>query len=115
MRTHHSHLISVLALGAALLASLSAQAADAMVARGLIVTLKAPADGGRESPQATRERLKAVAADAGLASATAPMPVGPRAHLLPFAAPLTGAAVQDAERRARLNPQVASVEPDVRL
>ncbi len=115
MRTHHSHLISALALGAALLASLSAQAADAMVARGLIVTLKAPADGGRESPQATRERLKAVAADAGLASATAPMPVGPRAHLLPFAAPLTGAAVQDAERRARLNPQVASVEPDVRL
>ena len=60
MRTHHSHLISALALGAALLASLSAQAADAMVARGLIVTLKAPADGGRESPQATRERLKAV-------------------------------------------------------
>ena len=115
MRTHHSHLISALALGAALLASLSAQAADAMVARGLIVTLKAPADGGRESPQATRERLKAVAADAGLASATAPMPVGPRAHLLPFAAPLTGAAVQDAERRVRLNPQVASVEPDVRL
>ena len=115
MRTHHSHLISALALGAALLASLSAQAADAMVARGLIVTLKAPADGGRESPQATRERLKAVAADAGLASATAPMPVGPRAHLLPFAAPLTGTAVQDAERRVRLNPQVARVEPDVRL
>ena len=115
MRTHHSHLISVLALGAALLASLSAQAADAMVARGLIVTLKAPADGGRESPQATRERLKAVAADAGLASATAAVPVGPRAHLLPFAAPLTGTAVQDAERRVRLNPQVARVEPDVRL
>ena len=115
MRTHHSHLISVLALGAALLASLPAQAADAMVARGLIVTLKAPADGGRESPQATRERLKAVAADAGLASAMAAVPVGPRAHLLPFAAPLTGTAVQDAERRVRLNPQVARVEPDVRL
>jgi len=115
MRTLRPHLLPVLALGAALLASLPAQAADAMVARGLIVTLKAPADGGRESPQATRERLKAVANDAGLASATAAVPVGPRAHLLPFAAPLTGTAVQDAERRVRLNPQVARVEPDVRL
>ncbi|HNL43107.1 MAG TPA: S8 family serine peptidase, partial [Ottowia sp.] len=56
-----------------------------------------------------------VAADAGLGGAQAPMPVGPGAHLLPFAAPLTGTAVQDAERRVRLNPQVASVEPDVRL
>ncbi|HNK54408.1 MAG TPA: S8 family serine peptidase, partial [Ottowia sp.] len=55
------------------------------------------------------------AADAGLGGAQAPMPVGPGAHLLPFAAPLTGTAVQDAERRVRLNPQVASVEPDVRL
>ena len=115
MRILTAHLLPALALGTALLTSLPARAADATVARGLIVTLKAPSDGGRESPQATRERLRAVAADAGLGGAQAPMPVGPGAHLLPFAAPLTGTAVQDAERRVRLNPQVASVEPDVRL
>lgn len=115
MRTLRPHLLPALALGAALLISLPARAADATVARGLIVTLKAPSDGARESTQATRERLRAVAADAGLGGAQAPMPVGPGAHLLPFAAPLTGTAVQDAERRVRLNPQVASVEPDVRL
>ncbi len=115
MRILTAHLLPALALGTALLTSLPARATDATVARGLIVTLKAPSDGGRESPQATRERLRAVAADAGLGGAQAPMPVGPGAHLLPFAAPLTGTAVQDAERRVRLNPQVASVEPDVRL
>ncbi|HQO54227.1 MAG TPA: S8 family peptidase, partial [Ottowia sp.] len=115
MRILTAHLLPALALGTALLTSLPARATDATVARGLIVTLKAPSDGGRESPQATRERLRAVAADAGLGGAQAPMPVGPGAHLLPFAAPLTGTAVQDAERRVRLNPQVARVEPDVRL
>ena len=46
MRTHHSHLISVLALGAALLASLSAQAADAIVPlRELAATLARHAPG----------------------------------------------------------------------
>jgi len=115
MRILTAHLLPALALGTALLTSLPARAADATVARGLIVTLKAPSDGARESPQATRERLRAVATDAGLGGTQAPMPVGPGAHLLPFAAPLTGTAVQDAERRVRLNPQVASVEPDVRL
>ena len=110
------HFSSALWLSAALLAA-GAHAApgDAPVARGLIVTLKAPADGSRDTPQAARERLKTVAADAGLPAAEAPMAVGRAAHLLPFAQPLTGAALQDAERRVRLNPQVASVEPDVRL
>ena len=110
------HCTSVLWLSAALLAA-GAHAApgDAPVARGLIVTLKAPADGSRETPQAARERLKTVATDAGLPGAQAPMPVGSRAHLLHFAQPLTGAALQAAERRVRLNPLVASVEPDVRL
>ena len=93
----------------------AAPAAD-LVARGLIVTLKAPAAGaGRETPQAASERLKAVAADARLPAAAAPMAVGREAHLLAFARPLSGAALADAERRVRLHPQVAQVEPDVRL
>ena len=110
------HCTSVLWLSAALLATAAhAAPGDAPVARGLIVTLKAPADGSRETPQSARERLQTVAADAGLPGAQAPMPVGSRAHLLHFAQPLTGAALQAAERRVRLNPLVASVEPDVRL
>lgn len=113
-----------LILCAALLVSAPAQAADpasaarghdtAPAARGLIVQLKDPA-GGREAPQAQRERLAGIAAAAGLPRGQAPMPVGPSAHLLRFERPLSGAALEAAERRVRLNPQVAHVEPDVRL
>ena len=108
---------SALGLAAPLLAAGAAHAtpADAPVARGLIVTLKAPADGSREAPRAARERLKTVAADAGLPAAAAPLPVGRDAHLLPFEQPLAGSALADAERRVRLNPLVEHVEPDLRL
>ena len=106
---------SALLLSATLLAGAQAQTADAApVARGLIVQLKAAPE-GRESAQAQRERLTGIAADAGLAPSEAPMAVGSSAHLLRFARPLSGAELSDAERRVRLNPQVASVEPDVRL
>lgn len=106
---------SALLLGTALLAGAPAIAADsAPVARGLIVQLKAAPD-GREAPQALRERLAGIATDAGLPSAQAAMAVGSRGHLLRFERPLSGAALEAAERRVRLNPDVAHVEPDVRL
>ncbi len=107
-------LVSSLALGAALLAGGPARAADGPVARGLIVQLKPADGGGRESAQAERERLATVAADAGLPG-EAPMRVGAQGHLLRFPQPLSGAALETAERRVRLNAQVARVEPDVRL
>ncbi len=88
-------------------------AAEAPVARGLIVQLKAAPE-GRESAQAVRERLATVALDTGLPSQNG-TPVGDRQHLLRFDQPLSGAALEAAERRMRLNPQVASVEPDVRM
>ena len=109
--------LSAVCLTFGLLAGVAAQAAPAQapVARGLIVTLKAPVDGGRDTPQSARERLLTVAADTGLPAAQAPTPVGRHAHLLRFGGLLSGAALADAERRMRLNPEVASVEPDVRL
>lgn len=112
-----SYFATATVLSAALLAGAAAAAADtAPVARGLIVTLQAPADGGREAPQALRERLAALAADAGLpGSAEAPMAVGSRSHLLRFERPLSGAELAAAERRVRLSPGVAHVEPDLRL
>ncbi len=106
---------STLLLCAALLTGAPAVAADsAPVARGLIVQLK-DAPTGREAPQALRERLTTLAADAGLPSTQAPMAVGNRSHLLRFERPLAGAELAAAERRVRLNPAVAHVEPDVRL
>ena len=106
---------ATLLLSATLLAGAQAQAADpAPVARGLIVQLKSAPE-GRESPQAQRERLAGIAADAGLARGEAPMAVGASAHLLRFERPLSGSELAAAERRLRLHPQVAHVEPDVRL
>ncbi|MDR2128490.1 MAG: S8 family peptidase [Burkholderiaceae bacterium] len=90
-------------------------AAAAPVARGLIVRLAASSASGRESAQTVRERLAAVAREAGLPSARAAVPVGGGHHLLPFAKPLSGVAVEDALRRVRLHPQVAHAEPDARL
>jgi len=75
MSRRHPTLLSSLALCAALLAAVPVRAADAPVARGLIVQLKPADGGGRESAQAERERLATVAADAGL-SGEAPMRVG---------------------------------------
>lgn len=104
---------SLLMAAAALAAGpATAQSASAPVARGLIVQLKAAPE-GRESAQAVRERLTAVALDAGLPTDT--MPVGADRHLLRFDGLLSGPALEAAERRVRLNAQVASVEPDVRL
>lgn len=83
-------------------------------ARGLIVHLKAPSD-IRESAQATRERLTALAADTGLSPAHPPIILGGGQHLLRFAHPLSGADLQAVERRVRLHPFVATAEPDLRL
>ena len=119
-RTLAETLTRVLVLGAALAGSAAALAQPAtlpaaQVARGVIVQLRPTAASVRESTQAQRERLATVASDAGLDAAQTPMPVGAQAHLLRFAAPLTGTALDDALRRVRLNPQVASAEPDVRM
>lgn len=111
----HFHLPIALLLAAAFSVAGHAHAAEAAapVARGLIVQLKATPD-GRESAQAQRDRLASIAADAGLGGPR-PMAVGASGHLLPFARPLSGADLQAAERRMRLHPEVASVEPDVRM
>ena len=66
-----------------------------------------------QKAQRGRERLKQVASEAGLPL----LSVGEagNAHLLRFARPLRGQALQDALRRARLHPDVAWVEPNVLL
>ena len=88
-------------------------ATDAPVARGLIVRLQSAPDSAK-SAESVRERLAAVAQDSAL-PAQAGVPIGDGRHLLRFDVPLSGAALAAAERRVRLNPQVAEVEPDVRL
>ncbi|MBC7436336.1 MAG: S8 family peptidase [Bdellovibrionales bacterium] len=89
----------------------------APVARGLIVKLKEPQAGDptsaqRERPQRLQERLAAVAQDAGMFM-RGQAAIGGGHHLMRFARPLEGRAVDDALRRLRLHPDVAWVEPDV--
>jgi serine protease len=80
---------------------------------GLIVQLKA-ASGVRETPQAAHERVAALARDSSLALADH-RPLSGNHHLMRLSAALSGNALDAALRRLRLNPDVLSVEPDVRL
>lgn len=89
-------------------------AQSAMPVRGVIVTLREdPAlAGGRESPQAVRERIQGVSREAGVALA-ASRPISRQHHLLRLPQAQDGAALDDTMRRLRLHPQVKAVEPDV--
>jgi serine protease len=92
----------------------------AQPARGLIVKLKdadaasaaAAAIGAREQPRLLRERLNAVVQDAGNDIRDVTL-IGRGHHLMRFARPLEGAALEAAARRMRLHPDVAWAEPDV--
>jgi serine protease len=101
-----------LALLAASLA-VSAHAQQAPV-RNLLVRLQPAADASREAPQAVRERLQAVASDAGVAFEST-RSVGTRHQLLRLPAAQSGEQLDATVRRLRLNPQVLDVEPDVRV
>ncbi len=115
------HLLAFVLAGMTLVAAFPAQA---QVARGLIVKLKdasgATAVSAREQPRQMRERLSQVAQDSGLpmevASVSAnavPALIGQGHHLMRFARPMQGEALDAAVRRLRLHPDVAWVEPDV--
>lgn len=110
MSRYISSLLVCLVLGA------SAQA-TAQPARGLIVKLKSAETAGvasaREQPQLLRERLSAVAHDAGMTARGPLSLLGRGHHLMRFAKPLQGQALDAAVRRMRLHPDVAWVEPDV--
>ncbi len=98
---------------AALSCALSLSAA-AQPVQGLIVMLKPTAQSGREQPQEARERVLAVAQSTGVdvRSQTA---ISTSVHLLRTPAPLQGEGLDAALRRLRLHPDVAYVEPDVRI
>lgn len=93
-----------------------AQASPPHEVRGLIVKLKPGAAGlvQRESPQGARMRLAAVAQGAEVASDDN-RPVGHGHQLLRLRQGLQGEALAQAMRRLRQHPEVASVEPDVRV
>jgi serine protease len=67
----------------------------------------------QQHTQAGRERLRQVALEAGVPAHQ--LGEAGRAQLLRFDQPLRGTALQDALRRLRLHPDVAWVEPNVRL
>lgn len=94
-----------------------AQSADAPVARGLIVQLRADAGSSGlrlDQPQAQRDRLMAVARSAGVAMQSSRV-LNNRHQVLNFGQLLRGEALDNAVRRMRLHPDVLVVEPDVRL
>ncbi|MDR0457438.1 MAG: S8 family peptidase [Burkholderiaceae bacterium] len=96
----------------------SSAAAPARIARGLIVELKSggAANANLQTPQMLRNQLASVASAAGLpAPDDSPQPVGAHGHLLRFAAPLQGAAIDAAVQSVAANPAVQSVSPDVRM
>lgn len=85
--------------------------------RNLLVRLKPQAESTnamREAPQAARERLRAVAATAGVGF-TDERAVGRHHQLLRLPAAQAGAELDATVRRLRLNPEVLDVEPDVRV
>jgi serine protease len=98
--------------------------AAAQVAHGLIIQLKPNAQEQhlRELPSALRakreslaqERMQAIRQGAGVASFSH-RAISGQHRLMRFAAPLQGAALEDTMRRLRLHPDVASVEPNVRM
>lgn len=111
--------LRVLALAAVLAAPTLMPAAAAplthegQVVRGLVVRLK-PGVQQRETPQVARERLAAVAGEAGLSGVEA-RSIGARVHALRLSRARTVAQFDAELRRLRLHPEVASVEPDVLL
>ncbi len=102
----------------------TAQAQSPVVAHGLIIQLKASAQdsSSRELPSLVRakreslaqERMQAIKQGAGVAS-FAHREISGNHRLMRFAQPLQGIALEDTMRRLRLHPDVASVEPNVRL
>lgn len=102
----------------------SAQAQGSAVAHGLIIQLKpgAQSEVSRELPSAAHakreslahERMALVAQGSGV-KAFAHRQLSGDHRLLRFAKPLQGDDLQDAMRRLRLHPDVAFVEPDVRV
>lgn len=106
-----------------LTASLGSQA-QTVVAHGLIVQLKPGAQTAfsRELPSAAQakreslvhERMAAVAQGAGVKGFAHRQLTGDH-RLMRFAKPLQGAELEDTMRRLRLHPDVASVEPNVRV
>lgn len=100
---------------ALLAVGLAAQAqAQQEPVHNLLVRLQPAAETGREAPQALRERLRSVANAAGVGFADA-RAVGRHHQLLRLPAAQTGAELDATMRRLRLNPEVADVEPDVRV
>jgi serine protease len=104
-------------------ASLGSQA-QTVVAHGLIVQLKPGAQTAfsRELPSAAQakreslahERMAAVAQGAGVKGFAHRQLTGDH-RLMRFAKPLQGAELEDTMRRLRLHPDVASLEPNVRV
>jgi len=104
----------ILALPLVLLAAVfNAQAQQAPV-KGLIVTLKPTTENARETPQSARDRMQAVAREAGVTMQDG-RAVSPRLQLLQLPAAQQGEALEATMRRLRLHPDVAAVEPDVRI
>lgn len=114
----------LLPLFLSLAASFAAHAQSSMVANGLIIQLKpgALAEFTRELPSATHakreslahERMAAVAQGSGV-KGFAHRHLSGDHRLMRFAKPLQGNELEDAMRRLRLHPDVASVEPNVRV
>ncbi len=106
------------------IACTSAQAQSPLLAHGLIIQLKpgAQAQVSRELPSAAhakresmaQERMAAVAQGAGV-KGFAHRHLSGDHRLMRFAQPLQGSALEDTMRRLRLHPDVASVEPNVRV
>jgi serine protease len=100
------------------------QAQSPVAAHGLIIQLKpgAQAQFSRELPSAAhakreslaQERMAAVAQGAGVKDFVHRQLSGDH-RLMRFAKPLQGAALEDTMRRLRLHPDVAFVEPNVRV
>ncbi|MBC7729117.1 MAG: S8 family serine peptidase, partial [Microbacteriaceae bacterium] len=88
--------------------------AHAQPVQGVIVRLKPTVEGAREAPLAARDRMQAVARDAGVAMESDRI-VGTRHHLVRLPAPQQGEALDATMRRLRLHPDVTDVEPDVRI
>ena len=107
-----------------LCACAAAQAQIPGIAHGLIIQLKplAQAEFSRELPSATqakreslaRERVAAISQAAGVRDFAHRHLSGDH-RLMRFAKPLEGQQLQDTMRRLRLHPDVAFVEPNVRL
>ncbi|NJM44160.1 MAG: S8 family serine peptidase [Brachymonas sp.] len=94
------------------------------MAHGLIIQLKPSAQegGSRELPSVQKaqrenlaqERMQTIKQGAGIAN-FAHREISGNHRLMRFAAPLQGTALEDTMRRLRLHPDVASVEPNVRV